>query len=179
MNKSLQICQGLCYEEIFEHLKSDQENHCKKSCNILEFKARYEADGIYMKFRDRDFLDELLNFRYKMWKKWRNECWAWKGNYTPENAIFMEFRFEPPEQSRALRSIEPIKMVHQEYRIMPTVSFVGNVGGTFGMFIGFSFLGTSESHLRTRVRIMKSRVRTAAMPFLLSVYVLCLSKLLC
>ena len=72
MNKSLQIrrgiYEGLCYEEIFEHLKSDQENHCKKSCNILEFKARYEADGIYMKFRDRDFLDELLNFRYKMWK---------------------------------------------------------------------------------------------------------------
>ena len=95
MNKSLQICQriyeGLCYEEIFEHLKSDQENHCKKSCNILEFKARYEADGIYMKFRDRDFLDELLNFRYKMWKKWRNESWAWNGNFTPENAIFMEF----------------------------------------------------------------------------------------
>ena len=36
-----------------------------------------------------------------------------------------------------------------------------------------------HAHFGTRVRIMKRRVRTAAMPFLLSVYVLCLSKLLC
>ena len=33
-----------------------------------------------------------------------------------------------------------------------------------------------QAHLGTRVRIMKRRVRTAAMPFLLSVLVLCLSK---
>ena len=33
-----------------------------------------------------------------------------------------------------------------------------------------------QPHLGTRVRIMKRRVRTAAMPFLLSVLVLCLSR---
>ena len=32
------------------------------------------------------------------------------------------------------------------------------------------------AHLGTQVRIMRRRVRTAAMPFLLSVLVLCLSK---
>ena len=36
--------------------------------------------------------------------------------------------------------------------------------------------GGLGAHLGTRVRIMKRRVRTAAMPFLLSVLVLCLSN---
>ena len=43
-----------------------------------------------------------------------------------------------------LRALEPFKTVKTEYWIMPTLLFVGNVGGTLGMFVGFSFIGTSE-----------------------------------
>ena len=40
----------------------------------------------------------------------------------------------------------------------------------------FEIIHGQLSHFGTRVRIMKHRLRTAAMPFLLSVLVLCLSK---
>ena len=45
-------------------------------------------------------------------------------------------------------------------------------------YIGQAIIGV-KAHVLFWVRIMKRRVRTAAMPFLLSVFVLCLSKPLC
>ena len=44
------------------------------------------------------------------------------------------------------------------------------------IFKKMSMIFKAQAHFGTRVRIMKRRVRTAAMPFLLSVLVLCLSK---
>ena len=35
----------------------------------------------------------------------------------------------------------PYSRVFHEYVIMPEISLIGNVGGTLGMFIGFSFSG--------------------------------------
>ena len=48
------------------------------------------------------------------------------------------------ESTWDLRALEPSKTVKTEYWIMSDLSFVGNVGGTMGMFVGFSFIGTSE-----------------------------------
>ena len=105
----------------------------------MEFKTKHIPDGRFL--ATGDFL--LDNKKDSGWKRWQ-ESWTWNGNYTPKNAIFLEYHFETPDQSRDQRSETPYKTVHQEYLIMPLVSFAGNVGGTFGMFIGFSFLGTSE-----------------------------------
>ena len=39
----------------------------------------------------------------------------------------------------------PIKSIKKEHFTMSLMSLLGNVGGTLGMFIGFSFIGMSES----------------------------------
>ena len=50
----------------------------------------------------------------------------------------------------------PIKMVYSEYFIMSAMTLVGIVGGTFGMFIGFSFFDSTEWIL-TGVKQVKAR----------------------
>ena len=39
----------------------------------------------------------------------------------------------------------PVKMVWQEYYIMSGMTLVGIVGGTLGMFVGFSFIDSLSS----------------------------------
>ena len=51
------------------------------------------------------------------------------------------YRFELPEATKDLRSKQPFKIVHKEYLITTAMTLIGNVGGTLGMFIGFSFIG--------------------------------------
>ena len=53
-------------------------------------------------------------------------------------------RFELPESTLDLRSKKPFKTVKTEYLIVSWMSLVGNVGGTLGMFTGFSFITTSK-----------------------------------
>ena len=52
--------------------------------------------------------------------------------------------FKTPHASLDLRSNLPIKFVRKEYFIVHAMSLVGNIGGTLGMFVGFSFITTSE-----------------------------------
>ena len=52
---------------------------------------------------------------------------------------------EADERLRDYRSRKPYKTVHREYLLMTEMSLVGNVGGMLGLFVGFSFLGLSES----------------------------------
>ena len=42
------------------------------------------------------------------------------------------------------RSDKLLKRVMREYWIVSTLSLVGTVGGTLGMFVGFSLMGTFE-----------------------------------
>ena len=41
-------------------------------------------------------------------------------------------------------SRKPFKIIKKEYLILNDMSLIGNVGGTLGMFVGFSFIGTFE-----------------------------------
>ena len=51
-----------------------------------------------------------------------------------------------PKYNRDTRSKTPYKTVKTEYLVnsLVIVSLIGTVGGTMGMFVGFSFMGTSE-----------------------------------
>ena len=49
--------------------------------------------------------------------------------------------------SRNQRTKIPQKIVKKEHMIVSLSSLVGNVGGTLGMFVGFSFIGATESLL--------------------------------
>ena len=107
-----------CYGHILSKLDSEQTEHCKKSCHVKEY------------FFKKSSYNGGINYG--------------ASNKKPKQLI-ISLSFDVVSQcTRELRALEPYKTVKREYWIMPGLSFVGNVGGTLGMFVGFSFIGTSE-----------------------------------
>ena len=56
----------------------------------------------------------------------------------------LRFQFVLPQTTKDHMSKKPFKIIKKEYLIMNEMSLVGNIGGTLGMFVGFSFIGTIE-----------------------------------
>ena len=67
-----------------------------------------------------------------------------------DQELVIEVTFDTtPKSFWEVRSLKPFKTVKTEYWIMSGLSFVGNVGGTLGMFVGFSFIGVAELFIGT------------------------------
>ena len=66
-----------------------------------------------------------------------------------EDAFVMEIRFDVPASTNSRRIQEPFKIVKNEYLRIDFISLVGVVGGTLGLFAGFSFLGVGEGMVDT------------------------------
>ena len=64
--------------------------------------------------------------------------------YKKDKTLAFGYKFKIPNSVRDLRTEEPFKTVKTEYLIVSLMSLVGNVGGTLGLFIGFSFATTFE-----------------------------------
>ena len=64
--------------------------------------------------------------------------------YDKHKTLAFGYKFKVPNSMRDHRSDEPFKTVKTEYLIVSLMSLVGNVGGTLGLFIGFSFATTFE-----------------------------------
>ena len=58
--------------------------------------------------------------------------------------LTIELVFDSPKHTKNVRSLQPFKFVKTEYWVMSGMTLVGNIGGTLGMFIGFSFIGFSQ-----------------------------------
>ena len=54
----------------------------------------------------------------------------------------IEYEIDLPTSTIATRTGQPFKTVYQEYFIWNANALVGTVGGTLGLFIGFSFHGS-------------------------------------
>ena len=108
-----------CFGKILRGLKSDQEKHCKKLCNVKEF----------------DFEDPLWIHSARVCKK---------SGVSEQEGFVLDYSFKQPTHSLQLRSEKLMKTVKEEYYVISGMSLAGNIGGTLGMFIGFSFIGTSE-----------------------------------
>ena len=106
-----------CYGHILMQLDSNQTKHCKKSCHVKQYAVKEYATGK----ENEDSKKLVINLSYDI-----------------------KLRRDVSESTWDLRALEPSKTVKTEYWIMSSLSFVGNVGGTLGMFVGFSFIGTSE-----------------------------------
>ena len=81
--------------------------------------------------------------RVKEFKAIRFGC-ARNISIDPPNSYVLEYMLQLPPSSKNHMSKELFKTVKREYFIVDTMSLVGNVGGTLGMFIGFSFFGISD-----------------------------------
>ena len=130
-----------CYHKIIDDLKKDQNKYCKKSCQVKEYNIVKVGDHI--KDLTKYYGNNLFR-KDRAWKNWKNKNWTWNGTFTSENGRILEWRFVQPKWRREQRSEAPFKTVHREMLKMSGMSLIGNVGGTLGMFIGFSFIGTSE-----------------------------------
>ena len=103
--------QRFCFEQIIFGLRSDQYQHCKKSCFVEEYKIRDETD--------------------------------WHATHDV-NGFKLAYKFGLPDATKIIRSERPFKKVSQEYLLITELSLIGILGGALGMFIGFSFVGTSD-----------------------------------
>ena len=72
------------------------------------------------------------------------------------NGIYFEYSFGFPHSTPVVRSYEPFKTIKKEYLIISWMSLLGNVGGTLGMFIGFSFITTSELAIDAGLSLWKN-----------------------
>ena len=116
-----------CYSCIVKKLKMDQDEYCKKSCYVKEFKTE-KSDHYYREKR-----------QVKI--------------FTGQNGYDLDYRFVLPTKGTVvLRTDEPFKIVKKEYLIMHLMLLVGNVGGTLGSFVGFSFITTSEWFLEISLK---------------------------
>ena len=65
-------------------------------------------------------------------------------NLTKDNDFGFYYQFVLPRANKDIRSLHPIKLVKREYWLLPGISLVGIIGGTLGMFVGFSFKGAFD-----------------------------------
>ena len=115
-----------CYGQmISQKLEPDQATHCQKSCHVKEFSIKKDSKG---------FLPPGGEYKYRVATKSKNN-----------QELVIEIKFDTaPQSSWKVRTHEPFKTVKKEYWIMSDLSFIGYVGGTLGMFVGFSFFGLGE-----------------------------------
>ena len=101
--------------------KLETEEQCKKPCNIREFKV----------------LQQNLGSNLESDEPWLSPS---------DRVVRIELGLGLPLNTMDVRSVKnkKLKTVKTEHLIMSWMSLVGNVGGTLGLFVGFSFITTSE-----------------------------------
>ena len=77
------------------------------------------------------------------------------------NSLVFSYKFSSPSTGRNLRSWIPVKTVKKEYLVITFKSLVGTIGGTLGMFVGFSFFGTAEVLIECLLKFWKRKVVTS------------------
>ena len=123
----------ICYEQVLEDLRSSQEANCEKSCHVQEYGLEKVTFGLMKK----------VSKTYEEWDDWLSRNWNWEGR-DKTKAFVLEYKFELPSDLKDHRSDRPFKKVHKEYLVTGFMLMVGNIGGTLGMFVGFSIMGLKE-----------------------------------
>ena len=138
--------------KVIYDLEVNQEFHCKKACREEEFKISYIEGGL----------------GFGQLTEWVNKSW---NPDIPENHLYKKthhvvgYKFALPKFNRGIRSRKPYKTVKKEYLINTLISLIGTVGGTMGMFVGFSFIGTSEwlsGNIKSIVAKLKLRAKESS-----------------
>ena len=106
----------LCFESVLFDIERDQQKYCRKTCEVKEFIVRQSH-------RNPDCKEE---------------------GPVHKNQFVLEYDFEVPKATRDMLSRNPYKTLKTERLVTSGITLVGNVGGTLGMFVGFSFIATSE-----------------------------------
>ena len=115
MNSTIPLCQDFDCRKIMSDILSQQKQDLNQRC----MKSCHVKE---FKFAEKTITTHRLD----------------------EDASVMEIRFDVPASTNSRRIQEPFKIVKNEYLMIDFISLVGVVGGTLGLFAGFSFLGVAE-----------------------------------
>ena len=74
----------------------------------------------------------------------------------PDDVFVLTISVSDPESSRGRMTIIPQVRVHQEYLVWTWYSLLGNAGGQMGLWVGFSFIGTTIWALNLFKKIWKN-----------------------
>ena len=101
----------------------------------------------------------------EVWRKYVKEnsklepCtkFEFTGNFKllPENAMFKETNFIVKYQFQQPETV----LLIEEYYVMPTFDLIGLIGGTLGIFVGFSFYGTFADALSLTLSIATKMIK--------------------
>ena len=146
-------CQDKAYYQCLEESLIEEDfSNCPRKCssistisNILplcktdeEFRCAHEI-AKRVKGNQTNCLQPCSKTNFKLHRSLYNE-------ETPDGKRNIIFLYQIPDQNM---------VVEQEYLIHDFTSMLGSIGGTLGMFIGFSFLGTLSSLLSGLQRLIE------------------------
>ena len=114
-----------CSEILFSNVEEKEAKDCWKSCLVVEY-SLYHGYSAREEHHDGKQVVFQLSYNFKPLSNWD------RSNIGP-----------------------PVKVIKTEYFIMTTMLMVGNVGGTLGMFLGFSFTVASEWVIGTISQLRK------------------------
>ena len=148
-NPTIPFCQDYLDRICFRDLWRNfvKENSKFKPCTIFEYEGKFS-----MRFLS-TFQDERILQKENVMDK--------KTNY------MISYNFQQPE----------MLLLVEEYYVVPTLDLIGLIGGTLGMFVGFSFYGTFADALSLTLSILK-KMTNAGKNFFLSLIILVILKML-
>ena len=122
-----------CYQRVLDRLMLDQTELSTRTCKVKEFKTKPIPIS----------------------------------KNTVDGNLVVWIRFERAEEevanAREWLTTTTFKTVKREQYVISTFSLIGNIGGTLGMFVGFSLLSTSEGIMNVIETVLghfRSRKRT-------------------
>ena len=126
-----------CYEQVVAYLEKDQERHCLKSCRVEEFEVVREPDLFCRR-------NGIQKCHGSYLRTALNNTFDLTGS-DPFYTIALGYEFGLlSKHTWQERYAHYFKTVRREYLLNNLISLIGTVGGTLGMFVGFSFIGTSD-----------------------------------
>ena len=141
---------GKCQEEsyyncITSQLDTKKFMECPKKC-IPNVFSNLEKNYISSYCQNDTFNEKCININYIQQKKYRSNCKRSCSNLEYFGKLGMSMPHQPPEignrsfyQMNYIIDREMAMKVYEEYIIIDAISMIGSVGGTLGLFIGFSF----------------------------------------
>ena len=105
----------ICYEDVISKLEKSQQDYCRRSCHVTEFKIEPQTDETSMIHWPETEFSFTVGFDYKL-----------------------------QQSTTKVRSKKPLKLVKTEYFITSLILLIGNLGGIVGLFVGISFINLFE-----------------------------------
>ena len=124
----------VCNLKVIEDLRSDLTG---RACKMKEYKIEDEYLGLLHMVTGQS--ENTIDV--PEWTTWIVENWDMDGK-KPSNTLIFEQAFELPRELKQWTNA-PFKTIYTEVETTSFLALLGSIGGTMGMFVGFSLIGST------------------------------------